>query len=250
MEPSEPLNPASAVDRPTAAGDVELSELNGSYPHTHTHIGIVCTGVCDIKPCLAQADQNRSPRCDRQTSGSFSERHMAPSVLRFGRCLRPWQVGRREAGPLLAPSSAGLKIQQQAASIREALFTRTMTSPLPVSILCSISAHHSCLLILLLSPFVVAFPPSSSSPSCSEVLPPLCSCQARKAWRLDVKNCPKFDFLMNKQCNGTSPFWIIYVLLLVFFFLIQSSALSLYLLALPPPSLFASQAVWHPAPSL
>lgn len=64
-----------------------------------------------------------------------------------------------------------------------------------------------------------------------------------------MKNCPKFDFLMDEQCNGASPSWVIYVLLLVFFFLIQSSALSLYLLALPPP-LFASQAVWHPAPSL
>lgn len=121
------------------------------------------------------------------------------------------------------------------------------------------AALHS---LLYLSPSLMPFdspafsfccggpPPSSSSPSCSEVLPPLCGCQARKAWRLDVKNGPKFDFLMNKQCNGTSPFWIIYVLLLVFFFLIQSSALSLYLLALLPPSLFASQAVWHPAPSL
>lgn len=176
---------------------------------------------------------------------------MAPSVLRFGRCLRPWQVGRREAGPLPAPSSAGLKIQQQAFSIREALFTRTMTSSLPVSILCSISAHHSCLLILLLSPFVVASPLSSSSPSCSEVLPPLCSCQARKAWRLDVKNCPKFDFRMDEQLmapllSGSSMSFCLY-------FSFKSSLqpyLSICWLCSPPSSLFASQAVWHPAPSL
>lgn len=45
-----PCRPVSAVNRPTAAGDVELSVLNGSYPHTHTHtqglFARVCVCVC------------------------------------------------------------------------------------------------------------------------------------------------------------------------------------------------------------
>lgn len=86
-----------------------------SHTHSHTHwdclhgVGL-CVCVCvlkgDIKPCLAEAVQNRSPHCDWQTSGSFREKHMAPSVLQFGRCLKhDWGPGRWAGGRQPPPRS-------------------------------------------------------------------------------------------------------------------------------------------------
>ena len=96
--PKPSRDPASAVGRPTAAVDVELSGPGSSSLLTHTGIVCmawehvcVCVCVCvygrgNIKPFLAEAEQNRSPHCDGQTSGWFSEKHMAPSGLQSGRC--------------------------------------------------------------------------------------------------------------------------------------------------------------------
>lgn len=73
MELSEPLNPASAVDRPTAAGDVELSELNGSYPHTHTlTLGLFARVCVTLNPAWL--------RPTRTEALAVTDKHPAPSV--------------------------------------------------------------------------------------------------------------------------------------------------------------------------
>ena len=81
---------ASAVHQSTAAVYVELSEPGSCLLHTHWDclhgVGVcVSASVCVLWVFLAEAKWNRSSQWDWQTSGSFSEKHMAPSVLQFGR---------------------------------------------------------------------------------------------------------------------------------------------------------------------
>lgn len=150
------------------------------------------------------------------------------------------QAGGAGAGLLLAPSSAGLKIQRQAASVRGALFTQTVTISLLVSILRPVSAHHSCLFDSASRSFCCRVSPSSSSSSCSQGLPPPWSCQAQKGWRLDVKNCPEFDlFFVFERCDATQPSFLNCLCLFAFIFLFipvfSTISLSVGSLHLPPP---------------
>lgn len=104
-------------------------------------------------------------------------------------------------------------------------------------ILCAISAHHSCLLPLPLPPFVATSLPVPPLPRAQKVCP---SVRLSSAERLEAgcEKLPKvrfFFFFEDERWDAASPSWIVSVLLLLVFSLIQSSALSLYLLALLLP---------------
>lgn len=194
---AETRSPASAVGRPTAAVDVELSELGSRSLLTHT--GIVYTGwwqgvcVCVwrgvLYPVWLRPGQNRSPHCDCRTSDSFSKKHMAPSVLHVGRCYKSLtEAPSRWEGGAAAASSSSL-LPPLACSIRESLFmmmTMMMTISLCLHSLCYLNPSLSCLVPPLPPP-----PPLPLSPRCLSrvLLIVLLSCSRLLSQRVRVKLC-------------------------------------------------------------
>lgn len=83
----------------------------------------------------------------RQAPSVKSTWHRASFSLADAKSMTEALAGGQAGGcPLLAPSSAGLKIQRQASSIRESLFMMMMTISLCLHSLCYLNPSLSCLL--------------------------------------------------------------------------------------------------------
>lgn len=161
--------------------------------------------------------------------------------------LRPPAGGQAGGLPLLAPSSAGWKIQQRASSIRESLFMMMMTISLCLHSLCYLNPSLSCLFDPLLLPLCrcLSHIPLTSPLSCScQLSQEVCvkrpylwgAVKQRKGewmWKIAPLISTKFDFSLtwwDVRCETPSPLPH-FPLPLCFdlFFLIQSSSLSLSL---------------------
>lgn len=159
---AETHSPASAVGQPTAAVDVELSEMGSRSLLTHTGIvymerECVCEGGI-LNPVWLRPNRTEALTVTdkRQAPSVKSTRHQASFGLADAKSMTEALAGGQTGGrPLLAPSSAGLKIQRRASSIRESLFMMMMTISLCLHSLFYLNPSLSCLLL--------SFPPLSLS---------------------------------------------------------------------------------------
>lgn len=140
----------------------------------------------------------------RQAPSVKSTWHQASFSLADAKSMTEALAGGQAGGPppLLSFSSAGLKIQRQASSIRESLFKMMMTISLCLHSLGYLNPSLSCLLTRRLpSPPLLSlthspnfssplFLPALSQSLCQTAVSPR-SCQAKKSKREeDVKNRP------------------------------------------------------------
>lgn len=161
---------------------------------------------------LTVTDKRQAPPVKstwHQASFSLADAKSMTEALAGGKASPPAQPPPSPAPSL--PSSAGLKIQRQASSIRESLLAMMMTISLCLRSPCYLNPSLSCLLTPSPPPPTILPPPppsltqlhDSSSSRCRVPSSPaarsgspcqtsvyLRSCQAKKSRRADAKNSP------------------------------------------------------------